>query len=89
MHILVVLDVAANNVIIADVFNEELTAQDHFLDKIAELSHSKDPAVEYECQMITKTRCHLRRVDHGYVYGQSKTLEKIVTLHFIDYEIAS
>lgn len=88
MYILIVLSVEDNEIEIVNCFNEELVAQNNYLDKIAELSQS-DSATQYESVMISKTKCHVIRKLVGWT-GSSKTLEKIITLHDVkDYDICS
>lgn len=87
MYILVVLDVLTHEVTIVDAINDELVAQNEYLNKISDLAMSTDPYIEYESIMITKTKTHIVSKVRGWT-GSTKTINKIVTLHHeSDYEV--
>ena len=58
MYIITVLNVIKNEITIVDCFNDELSAQNHYMDKIAELSTSDKPTSMYESVYVTKTKCN-------------------------------
>ena len=87
MYIITVLTRATGEIEIDDAFNEELVAQNHYLDKVAELSKSTDAAITYESLFVTKTKAIINRRESGWT-RYYKDVHKIVTLHHIaDYDI--
>lgn len=75
------MTVANHEVEIVDAFNDELGAQDNFLNKIAELSREDaKSSIIYECLMVSKTKCNISQRCAGWTYS-TKRLHQIVCLH--------
>lgn len=81
MFIITVLDLQTNEITIVDIFNDELNAQNTYMDKIVELSTPDESSSDkYESLYVTKTRCNIFTKYSGWT-GTTKYLAKIVTLH--------
>ena len=87
MYIITVLTVGTNEVEIIDAFNDELVAQNNYLDKVTELSKSEDAKIFYESLFVSKVKANIHKREAGWI-GYYKEIYKIVTLHHIpDYDI--
>jgi hypothetical protein len=87
MYIITVLNVPKNETTIVDCFNNDLDAQNNFLDQISTLSASSTNGTTYESVFITKTKCNIYYKENGWL-GNYKRLDKIIVLHeFKDYNI--
>lgn len=88
MYIITILDILKNSVEIFDAYNNELDAQNEFLN-ITE-SNAKPNEKEniyYECLMISKNMCYVYSRENGWTYN-TKKLYKIISLHTVkDYDI--
>ena len=92
MFIITVLDVTALTVSIIDAFNDELEAQDHYLNTVERLMRGEDLADEptlavgpgpsnvYETIIISKTIAHIYKLTEGWTKTY-KQLVKIIELH--------
>lgn len=87
MYIITILTVETNEVEIIDAFNDELVAQNNYLNKVAELSSEDALENVRESLFVSKTKTNIYTRSAGWVRN-GKELFKIVTLHHIpDYDI--
>lgn len=88
MHIITILTISTSEIEIVDVFNDELIAQNKYLDKVSELSKSDDSKVFFESIFMSKNKAIIHKREPGWV-GYYKDAYKIVSLHHIaDYNIS-
>lgn len=79
MYIISILNVSTCEVELTTPFNDELEAQNHFLDKVSELSKN-EKNLEYESIILNKTKACIYKKEIGWVKNY-KEQYKIVTLH--------
>lgn len=84
MFILLVLNVETNEIEVSDCFNDELNAQNHYLDKVAAESRGDtDKKIIFESVLVSKNRAHIHKKLPGWTCYY-KEIYKIVTLHCVD-----
>lgn len=81
MYIISVLSIATSEVDQSKPFNDQLEAQNCYLDKIEELAKSEDKNILYEAVFVTRTKVHIYKKELGYIHN-SKYDYKIVELKF-------
>lgn len=82
MYIITVLTVGSSEVEIIDAYNNELEAQNNYLNKVSELSKSEDKNIIYESVFASKSKANIFRRESGWLFNY-KDIYKIVTLHVI------
>jgi hypothetical protein len=81
MYIISVLSVATSEVDQSKPFNDQLEAQNYFMDRVEELIKSEGKTISYDATFINKSKVLICKREYGYLWN-SKAPHKIVELKF-------
>jgi len=81
MYIINVLSVATSEIEQSKPFNDQLDAQNYFMDKIEELSKSEDEYVQYSATFVSRSKVLIIKCEIGRIYN-SKRVHKYIEMKF-------